>query len=107
MRKTIFTLLILAACVQAWGQTDSAALRLTRGRAELLVTRPALHPVKSLIPPVSAVGVDTIATENPVVKIVLLSDGTYKYWKDPAEVLKEDTFNTFWDNYGSDHYRRS
>lgn len=107
MRKIIFSLIALAAAFQAWAQLDSAALRLTRGRAELLVPRPALHPVKSLIPPVTAVGIDTIATENPIVKIVLMSDGSYKYWKDPSEVLKEDTFNTFWDNYGSDPYRRT
>ena len=104
MRKIILSLLILATAVQAWGQLDSAALSLTRGRAELLVPRPALHPVKSLIPPLTVTGVDTISTENPIVKIVLLSDGSWKYWKDPAQVQAQDTFNKNWDNYGSDPY---
>ena len=75
VKKTVLSLILLLAAFQAWAQLDSAALRLTRGRAELLVPRPALHPVKSLIPPVTAVGIDTIATENPIVKIVLMSDG--------------------------------
>ena len=69
---------------------------MTRSRAEVLVPRPALQPVKS-IDPSSAVPVDTLDTGNPAVKILLFEDYTWKYYKDPSLSLQSDVFTEHWD----------
>lgn len=69
---------------------------MTKSRAELLVPRPALQPLRS-IDPSSAVPVDTLDTGNPAVKILLLEDYTWRYYKDPSQRLQDEVFTRDWD----------
>lgn len=69
---------------------------ISMSRAERLVPRPALQPVKSLDPS-SASAVDTLDTGNPAVKILLMEDFTWRYYKDPSVVMTSEFFNTCWD----------
>lgn len=68
---------------------------MTMSKASLLVPRLALQPVKSLDPS-SAVPIDTLDTGNPAVKILLMENYTWKYWKEPSAVLQNEVFNRDW-----------
>lgn len=72
---------------------------MTMSRATLLVPRPALEPVKS-IDPSSAAPIDTMDTGNPAVKILLMANHTWKYYKDPSVSSHSEIFNRYW----SDEY---
>lgn len=77
---------------------------ISMSRAEKLVPRPALQPVKS-IDPSSASVVDTIDTGNPAVKILLLENFTWKYYKDPSIVMNSDVFTNYWDEEKPNPFR--
>ena len=64
---------------------------MTMSRATLLVPRPALEPVKS-IDPSSAAPIDTMDTGNPAVKILLMANHTWKYYKDPSVSSHSEIF---------------
>ena len=72
---------------------------MTKSRAALLVPRPALEPVKS-IDPSSVAPVDTLDTGNPAIKILLMANHTWKYFKDPSVSSHSEVFNRYW----SDEY---
>lgn len=105
--KFFFSLsLLLSACFSAFPQTlDPTPKPMTLSRAESLVPRPALKPVKSLIPKAKSNIIDTLDTTNPTVKIVLMEDGTWEYQKDLEALAKEDIFNTNWDDKNADPYK--
>ena len=48
---------------------------------------------------------DTLDTGNPAVKVVLYSNGTYRYVKDPAQVLADSVFTECWDTRAVNPYR--
>jgi len=77
--------------------------KFTKSQAELLIPRPLLQPVKSMIPG-SAGAIDTLDTANPLVKLVLYSDNTWKYIKDGDQLKKDDYFTTHWDTKAMDPY---
>lgn len=73
-------------------------------RARQLVPRPGLEPVVSFIPEEKALSVDTLDTSDPRVKMVLRSDHTWDYIKDPDMALSEDIFLEAWDNLKAKAY---
>ena len=77
--------------------------KLTRKRAELLVPRVALKPVKSMIPGQSS-PLDTIDTSNPRIKLVLYDDNTWKYVKDGELIKNDSTFTSCWDSGKANPY---
>lgn len=48
---------------------------------------------------------DTLDTGNPAVKVVLYSNGTYRYVKDPSLLADESVFNEYWDTRTVNPYR--
>ncbi len=48
---------------------------------------------------------DTLDTGNPGVKVVLYSNGTWAYKRDPAVLAKEKVFNEYWDTNVTNPYR--
>ena len=48
---------------------------------------------------------DTLDTGNPGVKVVLYSNGTWAYKRDPAVLAKEKVFNEYWDTNITNPYR--
>ena len=86
----IVTLATGEICAQ---QSDSMIK--TRKDAELLVPRPFRESVPSMIKSDKDV-LDSIETSSPGVKILLFADNTWKYWKDPAVILKNDVFSDNW-----------
>lgn len=84
-------LCFLAVC--AYAQEEPMTMK----RAKQLVPRPGIEPVKSLIPedqrPLS---VDTLDTSDPAVKMVLRSDHTWDFIKDPTVAASSEVFLSNW-----------
>ena len=85
-------------------QTDTIKRpKFTTAQAELIIPRPRLQPVKSMIP-TNAGAIDTLDTANPLVKLVLFSDNTWKYVKDGNQLKTTDYFTQNWDTNAMDPY---
>ena len=84
--------------------TVRRSVPLTRQEAELIVPRPALKPVKSMID-TDAMVIDTLDTVNEHVKVVLYSDNTWQYVKDGDFMMQAEVFNEYWDEYSMDPYK--
>lgn len=78
---------------------------MTMKRARELVPRPALDPVRSLIPGKQAPAVDTLDTSDPRVKLILCGDGTWHYAKDPDAAGATDVFTEHWSTNVLDPYK--
>lgn len=98
-----FVLAQILVCVPAKAQ-DS--LIKTKQQAELLIPRPSLESVKSLEPKTS-IPTDTISTADPLIKVLLYSDFTWKYIKDPSYVQDKSIFTDNWNNEYPDPYHVS
>ena len=84
--------------------TVRRSVPMTRQEAELIVPRPALKPVKSMID-TDAMVIDTLDTVNEHVKVVLYSDNTWQYVKDGDFMMQAEVFNEYWDEYSMDPYK--
>ena len=94
----------VAAMLSAGELSAENKYRLDAPEAVLRVRRPALEPVKSLdISPAGAI--DTLDTANEHVKVILLSDNTWYYYKMPDFKQSEDVFDRYWDQTSSNPYR--
>lgn len=78
-------------------------LPLTRREAELIVPRPALMPVKSMMD-TDAMVLDTLDTVNEHIKVVLYSDNTWQYIKDAGYMMQSEVFTEHWDEYSTNPY---
>ena len=108
-RKALAVMLLLApAALHAQDSPADTVVRprLTMAQARILVPRPNLLPVKSMIP-TDAAAIDTLDTANPLVKLVLFNDNTWKYVKDGDKLKKEDYFTTHWNTNAMDPYQVS
>ena len=85
-------------------QNDSVVK--TKKDAELLIPRIHRQPVQSMDPSDQQV-MDTISTQTPGVKILLLTDNTWKYYRDPAEALKSEAFTRNWSTNTINPYNTS
>lgn len=94
----------VAAMLSAGELSAENKYRLDAPEAVLRVRRPALEPVKSLdISPAGAI--DTLDTANEHVKVILLSDNTWYYYKMPDFKQSEDVFDRYWDQTSSNPYK--
>ena len=78
----------------------------TKKRAELVIPRPALQAVPSLNATTAAT-LDTLDTADPKIKILLFSDYTWKYFKDPSYARDNEIFTECWTHEAPDPYRVS
>ena len=91
MKRVLTIILALMACTAVFADEP-----MTMKRAKQLIPRPALDPVPSLDPGKKALSVDTLETSDPRVKMVLRSDNTWEYVKDPDAALAEDIYKEAW-----------
>ena len=96
----------MSAALMSFTATAQDSTITTKKQAELLVPRPAFQPVQSMDDP-TAQAMDTVSTANPYIKILLYSDYTWKYIKDPAYASSHEAFNEYWNNEYPDPYRAS
>ncbi|MBQ1906400.1 MAG: peptidoglycan DD-metalloendopeptidase family protein [Bacteroidales bacterium] len=98
LNRTILAALAALICVAASGQ------EITKKKAEILVPRPALQPVKSLDPlNPDVIPMDTLDTSSPARKIILYTDNTWRYWIDGDVASADTTFTKHW-NTNPDAY---
>ena len=69
----------------------------------LIIPRPALEPVKSLIKSPSDV-IDTLDTANEQIKVILRADNTWSYYKTPGFQQVTGVFDEHWDETTTNPY---
>jgi murein DD-endopeptidase MepM/ murein hydrolase activator NlpD len=69
----------------------------------LIIPRPALEPVKSLIKSPSDV-IDTLDTANEHIKVILRADNTWSYYKTPGFQQVTGVFDEHWDETKTNPY---
>ncbi|MBQ9889554.1 MAG: peptidoglycan DD-metalloendopeptidase family protein [Bacteroidales bacterium] len=94
-RKCILTAAAIALPVFAVAGPDIKPSIQNKKQAAVVVPRPALEPVKSLI---EANAIDTLSTSDPLIKIILLEDFTWHYWKNPEDRMSDRIFTSNWNN---------
>ncbi len=110
-RLFIIAAITVTAIAEASAQTQEQTQELTdsiqklsRKRAEMLIPRPGLKPVKSMIPG-QAYALDTLDTSNPRIKLVLYDDNTWKYVKEGSIVKNDSTFTQYWNDRQANPYK--
>ena len=107
--KNVSASTIVMALVSIFMTVPAAAQDTTirnKKQAELLVPRPAFQSVQSMDGN-TAEALDTIDTADPRIKILLLSDYTWKYYKDPRYANDSKVFTECWTHDYPDPYRVS
>lgn len=78
--------------------------RIDTVRNHLMIPRPALQPLKSLVTSDSD-PIDTLSTANEFIKVVLFADNTWQYIKLPGYQTEKDVFEKNWDTVSSNPYK--
>lgn len=107
MKRLILAgVMILASLLssRAQGRKILTDTTMTLKRAERLVPRIGKEPVYSFIPG-EGPAMDTIDTVDPAVKILLYSDNTWKYRRDPSFGRDESIFMDNWSSEYPDPYK--
>ncbi len=77
---------------------------MSKSEMERFMPRYAFSPVKSLIPS-DVDAIDTLDTVNEHIKVILYSDNSWQYMKDPDYMMKSDVFKENWDASSLDPYK--
>ena len=104
IKNIVMMFTCLTAMLSAGELSAENPLRLDTIKTVLQVRRPAIEKVQSLdISPAGAI--DTLDTANEHVKVVLLSDNTWYYYKTPDFHQSKDVYEKFWDEISSNPYK--
>lgn len=103
LNKLLTFILVLLSASSLMAQTDTL-LRIRKAQAEIMLPRPALWPVKSMIISESD-PIDTLNTDLDYVKVVLYGDKTWRYIKDPSHFVKTNVFTEHWSTTEIDPYK--
>lgn len=105
--KRTSTCLIAAAAMLLPVLTYAAnPVRLDTIKTQLIIPRPALEPLKSLIISPND-PIDTLDTVNEHVKVILYGDNTWQYYKTPDFEKLKGVFDEHWDEINSNPYKMS
>ena len=99
----IFILLQVLFLTAGWLQARDVT-RIDTVRNHLVIPRPALEPLKSLVKSPSD-PIDTLDTANEYIKVVLFADNTWQYVKLPGYQSEKDVFENNWDTTVSNPYK--
>ena len=107
-RLILMYLASVAVVAMAWlaFPTDSSAnspVRIDTIRTHLVIPRPALEPLKSLITSPSD-PIDTLDTANEHIKVVLHADQTWHYYKTPGFQQTTGVFDEHWNDSATNPY---
>lgn len=105
--RTLPAALLLFAGILCHAQNSGPAAenkpKLTKAEAELLIPRPQLKPIRSMIPGNSA-AIDTLETSDPLIKLILYADNTWRYVKDGDRLMDDDWFKNNWNESSMDPF---
>lgn len=99
----IFILLQVLFLTAGWLQARDVT-RIDTVRNHLVIPRPALEPLKSLVKSPSD-PIDTLDTANEYIKVVLFADNTWQYVKLSGYQSEKDVFENNWDTTVSNPYK--
>lgn len=103
----IFTIIACAAAMLWSGLTYAInPVRLDTIKTHLVVPRPALEPLKSLVTSPSD-PIDTLDTVNEHVKVVIYGDNTWQYYKTPDFKKLTGVYDEHWNNEHPNPYKMS
>lgn len=102
MRRVVLFSFLL--CISAGMLCARNIARLDTVRNHLVIPRPALEPLKSLVKSDSD-PIDTLSTANEYIKVVLFADNTWQYVKLPGYQTEKDVFEKNWDTTVSNPYK--
>ena len=102
MRRVVLFSFLL--CISAGMLCARNIARLDTVRNHLVIPRPALEPLKSLVKSASD-PIDTLSTANEYIKVVLFADNTWQYVKLPGYQAEKDVFEKNWDTTVSNPYK--
>ncbi len=85
------------------GLSAQNASKLDTTKASLLIPRPALEPVKSLIRTASD-PIDTLDTANEHIKVILYGDNTWQYYKTPGFQQVAGVYDANWNSSETNPY---
>ena len=93
---------LLCLCVSGLSARDLTKIDTVRN--QLVIPRPALEPLKSLVKSDSD-PIDTLDTANEHIKVVLFADNTWQYIKMPGYQSETDIFDKYWDTTAANPYK--
>lgn len=102
-KYTIAIFVGMAALAAADELCAGEPVRIDTVRTPLLLSRPALEPVKSLnkFPDEP---IDTLDTAHEYIKVLLYSNNTWQYYKTPEYEKTVEAFDQAWSNTGANPY---
>ena len=96
VKKSIITLFVgIAALAAADELRADSPVRIDTTKPRLIIPRPALEPVKSLMKSPSD-PVDTLDTAHECIKVILYGDNTWQYYKTPEYQHTADVYGEHW-----------
>ena len=104
MRKLSSIIVVLSALVLCPGSLMAInPVRLDTTKTSLMIPRPALEPLKSLITSPSD-PIDTLDTANEFIKVILHADNTWQYYKTPGFQQVTGVFDEHWNETQANPY---
>lgn len=104
MRGDLKYIFMVAMCLfVTCGLSAQNVSRLDTTRTSLLIPRPALEPLKSLIRTASD-PVDTLDTANEHIKVILYGDNTWQYYKTPGFQQVAGVYDSNWNDSDTNPY---
>lgn len=98
MKKIILIITALTTCFTAWAQSEEAT---SAGSTATIKPQP-IEPIASLSSPLV---VDTIATDNAALSIVLFNDNTWRYIRNHNIECDSTSFTKYWDTENISAYK--
>lgn len=102
--KNILLTAVLCALPSVVTAQGPDSLELNMKKAEVILPRLPLRPVKSMIHS-DMEPIDTLDTDLDYVKVILFGDNTWRYEKNPEYVMASDVFSEHWDTTVIDPYK--
>ncbi len=99
-----FILPLIAGLLCAGASFAANPVRIDTAKTHLVIPRPALEPLKSLVTSPSD-PIDTLDTANEHIKVILYADNTWQYYKTPGFQQVTGVFDDHWDNTNSNPYK--
>lgn len=104
MSRSLKYILMATMCLfVTCGLSAQNVSRLDTEKPSILIERPALQPVKSLIRTASD-PVDTLDTANEHIKVILYGDNTWQYYKTPGFQQVAGVYDEYWSNSETNPY---
>ncbi len=103
IRKTLGFILPFLLLMSAGEAFAFGPYRIDTTKTSLVIPRPALQPLKSLITSPSD-PIDTLDTANEHIKVILYADNSWQYYKTPDFQQVAGVFDDHWDTSKSNPY---